>query len=76
MGGRRAARKVLQARLARSARQLRLARGWTQEQAAENAFLNPRHYQKLEQGGVNVTLDTLERLCNAFGVDVVELLRV
>jgi transcriptional regulator with XRE-family HTH domain len=35
----------------------------------------PRHYQKVEQGTVNLTLSTLERLAIAFGVDASELLR-
>lgn len=35
--------------------------------------LNPRHYQKIEEGSVNVTIETLERLCVAFGVDVSKL---
>jgi hypothetical protein len=32
-----------------------------------------RHYQKLEEGSVNATLRTLERLSKAFRVDVREL---
>jgi hypothetical protein len=36
--------------------------------------MNARHFQKLEEGSVNATLYTLERLCRAFGVDVVRLL--
>lgn len=67
------AKEDLQARLARRLRALRDARDWTQELAAERAQLNARHYQKLEEGSVNVTLRTLERLCRAFGVDVGEL---
>jgi transcriptional regulator with XRE-family HTH domain len=35
--------------------------------------MNARHYQKLEEGSVNVTLRTLERLCSAFKVDIVRL---
>jgi transcriptional regulator with XRE-family HTH domain len=52
---------------------LRSARDWTQEEAAEKASLNPRHYQKIEDGVVNVTLRTIDQLCRAFGVDVPEL---
>jgi transcriptional regulator with XRE-family HTH domain len=69
----RSPRRSLRARLAASARRLRSARGWTQEEAAEAASLNPRHYQKIEEGSVNLTLNTLERLSAAFGVDVREL---
>ena len=61
---------LLQTRLAVGLRRERSRQGWTQERAAEVAGLNPRHYQKLEEGTVNVTLRTLERLSRAYGVDV------
>jgi transcriptional regulator with XRE-family HTH domain len=64
-----------QDRLAASAKRLRSRLGWTQEKAAETAGLNIRHYQKIEEGSVNVTLKTVEQMAEAFGVDVVELLR-
>lgn len=48
---------------------------WTQEQAAETARTHSRHYQKLEEGSVNVTVGTLERLSRGFGVDVRSCLR-
>jgi transcriptional regulator with XRE-family HTH domain len=63
----------LKARLAKGLRRERTRRKWTQEKAAELAGLNPRHYQKLEEGSVNVTLRTLERLTRAFGVDITQL---
>jgi transcriptional regulator with XRE-family HTH domain len=63
-------RHKLRVQLARSARSLRSVRGWTQEKAAEVAGLNPRHYRKIEEGSVNVTLETIARLCRAFGVGV------
>ena len=66
-------RRKLRARLAHAARRLRAERGWTQEQVAGAASMNPRHYQKIEEGSVNVTINTLERLCAAFGVDVMKL---
>jgi transcriptional regulator with XRE-family HTH domain len=59
--------------LARSLRRLRDAKGLTQEQAAEMAGVNWRHWQKLEAGEVNVTLNTLERICRGLKVDVREL---
>lgn len=60
-------------RLASALKRERAKRGWTQEEAADRAGLNARHYQKLEEGSVNATLRTLERLGDAFGVDVVVL---
>jgi transcriptional regulator with XRE-family HTH domain len=68
-----AGRRNLRSRLAGSTRRLRAAQGWTQEEAAEKAKLNPRHYQKIERGEVNVTLGTIAQLCRAFGVDVPDL---
>jgi transcriptional regulator with XRE-family HTH domain len=68
-------RQPLRTRLAASVRRLRSERSWTQERAAEAAGLNPRHYQKIEEGTVNTTLRTLEQLCRGFSVDVVELLK-
>jgi transcriptional regulator with XRE-family HTH domain len=66
-------RASLQTRLANSLKRERGRKDWTQERAAEAARLNPRHYQKLEEGSVNVTLRTLDRLCKAFGMDIAEL---
>jgi transcriptional regulator with XRE-family HTH domain len=60
-------------RLAQALRRERAHRGWTQERAAEAAGMNPRHYQKLEEGSVNATLRTLKRLCDAYDVDVRDL---
>ena len=57
-------------RLAEGLRRERARRGWTQEQSAEAAQLNIRHFQKLEQGSVNVTLSTIGKLSTAFGVDI------
>ena len=68
-------RQSLQWRLAQGLRGLRSRKEWTQERAAEQAEMNPRHYQKLEEGSVNATLRTLERLENAFGVDARELFK-
>jgi transcriptional regulator with XRE-family HTH domain len=66
---------VAQDRLAAAVRRERARFAWTQEQAAEKAGLNIRHYQKVEDGTVNVTLRTVELLADAFGVDIADLLR-
>jgi transcriptional regulator with XRE-family HTH domain len=68
-------RPTAQARLAAAAKRERTRLGWTQEEAAETARLNIRHYQKIEEGSVNVTLKTIEQLAEAFGVDLPDLLR-
>jgi transcriptional regulator with XRE-family HTH domain len=70
----RSQKHTLRARLATTVRRLRIARRWTQEEAAEAASINPRHYQKIEEGTVNVTLKTLDELGRGFGVDPGDLL--
>ncbi len=62
-------------RLASQVRRIRVARGLTQEAAADGAGLAVRHFQKIEAEEVNVTLDTLCKLAAALGVDVSELLQ-
>lgn len=60
-------------RLARGLRRERRRSHLTQEQVAERAGINPRHYQKLEAGTANATLQTLEGLCRALSVDIAGL---
>ena len=71
----RAKRATSQSRLAASVKRERARLDWTQEQAAESAGLNIRHYQKVEEGTVNVTLRTVELLADAFGIDVADMFR-
>ena len=62
--------------LARRLRQLRLKKGYTQEQAAERADLDIRYYQRLESKNPNaVKIDTLERLAKGLGVPVWKLVQ-
>ena len=60
----------LRRRLADGLRRERSRLGWTQEQAAEAAQIHARHYQKLEEGSVNVTISTIGTLLVAVGVDI------
>lgn len=48
-------------------RELREARGWTLERAAEAMDLDLKHLQKVEAGKLNVTLVTLVRIASGFG---------
>lgn len=66
---------VLQRRVARNVRRLRLAAGMTLEVAAERADLHVRHWQKIEAALMNLTIGTLARLATALGCDVPALLR-
>lgn len=71
-----AAAKLLAVRL----RDLREARGWGIEEAAEAAGMHPKHLQRLERlepvpsHDPNVTLKTLAALATAYGVSIPALL--
>jgi transcriptional regulator with XRE-family HTH domain len=62
-------------RLGARLREERNARGWTQEQAAEQCGYGIRHYQKIEGAELNIKLSTLEKLAEKFGVHPSDLLR-
>ena len=50
-------------------RALRLGLDWSQEQLAERAGLNYKHYQEIERGGkTEIRFSTLVRIAQAFGV--------
>ena len=57
-------------RLGRALRRVRLTAGWTLEVAAERFGLDLKHLQKIEAGGQNVTLATLERIGAGLGFDL------
>lgn len=61
-------------RVATTLRRLRAVRGWTQEQAAEQCGMATQYLQLVEREGVNVTVSTLARFADGFGVDIAELL--
>lgn len=56
-------------------RELRLARGLTQEALAEQSGLSYKFVGEVERGGANPTLDTIESLASALGVGPGELVR-
>lgn len=66
--GRRARRQ-----LARRVRILRLLRGWTQEELADECGLHRTFVSLVERGQCNISLDNLERLAQAFELGVPEL---
>jgi transcriptional regulator with XRE-family HTH domain len=61
-------------RLRSNVRSLRHAAGLTLKKAAERAEMHWRHWQKIEAGEVNLTLQTLVRVAEALRVDVAALL--
>ena len=70
-----AAYNELLERLAHNVLRLRRARKWTQEEAAHQTGMSTRLFQRIEAGETNVTLTTLARLIEGFGVEAVDLLR-
>jgi transcriptional regulator with XRE-family HTH domain len=60
-------------RLAQTVRRRREDLGLSQEAAAHAIHIATRHYQKLEAGSLNITLRTLTRVAEAFGVAIKDL---
>jgi transcriptional regulator with XRE-family HTH domain len=60
-------------RVARRVRQLRTARGWSQEQLAERVGNTGKHISLVESGKVNVGIDVLASIATQFAVDVTDL---
>ena len=63
----------LREQLEQRIRQLRKARGWTQQQLGERADLDYKYLGAVERGERNVTIDNVEKLAAGFGVEVQQL---
>jgi transcriptional regulator with XRE-family HTH domain len=57
-------------RLGSTIRQLREARGWSQEQLAEHASLNRSYVGELERGAAIASIVTVDKIASAFGVPI------
>lgn len=68
-------RKRAAKRLAKRLRQLRESKGLSQEELAYEARLGRSYYWRVEQGLINVTLETLVRLCNVLKAEIVDLFK-
>jgi ribosome-binding protein aMBF1 (putative translation factor) len=62
-------------RFASNLRAARKARGLSQEALGALADLHPTYVGSVERGERNVSIDNMERLASALGVDVIDLLR-
>lgn len=60
--------------LAQKLRVLRMMRSWSQEQLAEASGLHRTYISLIERSESNVSLDNLEKIADAFGLSVPELL--
>ncbi|OMF28846.1 helix-turn-helix domain-containing protein [Paenibacillus sp. FSL H8-0259] len=56
-------------------RELRKAKGWTQEQLAEVASLHYSYIGGVERGDRNISLETLEKIIAAFQIPAEEIFR-
>lgn len=61
-------------RIAENVRRLRKERGLSQEEMAELADFHRTYVSQLERCITNISVDGLERLAGALGVDVLDLL--
>ncbi len=62
--------------LAQKLRLLRLMKGWSQEDLAQASSLDRSYVSSIERAERNVSLDNIEKLADAFGITLVELLGV
>lgn len=62
-------------RIAANLKKLRTVRGFSQEEMAEAAEFHRTYVSQLERCVTNISIDGLERLANALGVDIIDLLK-
>lgn len=62
-------------RIAYNLRDLRLKSGLPQDTLSANAGISQTFFSQVETGKRNISVDTLERIADALGVDVADLLR-
>ena len=66
--------EILRNRLRENVRTRRNAASLTLKKASERAEMHWRHWQKIEAGQVNLTVQTLVRIAGVLGVDPADLL--
>lgn len=54
-------------------RQLRIERGFTQEEIALRADITTSYYGQLERGTANPTINTLTKICDVMGVSIIDI---
>ena len=63
-----------QKRIGTNIRELRKAKGWTQERLAEEARINEKEPSHIESGSRNLQLDTIVKIANALGLSIGDLI--
>ena len=74
MSGRRRTVESARDRVARHMRALRADLGLSQEKLAEKVSLHRTYIGSVERSERNVSIDNVERIAHALGVDIAELL--
>ena len=62
-------------RFSNNLREARLRRGWSQEDLAEESGLHRTYVGSVERGERNISVDNMECLAKAVGVELIELLK-
>lgn len=62
--------------LAQKLRMLRLMNGWSQERLAAASGLHRTYISLIERAACNISLDNLEKIADAFGLTLPDLLGV
>ena len=68
------AKEDIRSQLAAHVKKFRLNAGLSQEQLGVNSGLSIRYVSQIERGTQNVTLESMERISKALGIDVTELI--
>ena len=63
----------LRGKFGKRVRELRRAKGWTQEQLADKAGMEYKYLGAIERGKKNVTIDNIDKIRKGLGVDVYQL---
>ena len=58
---------------AKRVRDLRAERGWSQDELAAKASLHRTYIGTVERAEQSITIDSIEKIANAFGVPIKEL---
>ncbi|HIW75958.1 helix-turn-helix transcriptional regulator [Gordonibacter sp.] len=56
-------------------KELRDSKGWTQVECAEYLGFHPSYIARVELGGKNVTLATIDKIAAGFGISLEELFK-
>lgn len=56
-------------------KELRDSKGWTQVECAEYLGFHPSYIARVELGGKNVTLATIDKIADGFGISLEELFK-